>query len=62
MKRPPYLTRNLLKKLIYTMTFTDIAKHYNVSVNTVKNWCDFFDLPRNKSDIKLFDELEWYSI
>ena len=58
-KRP---TRDELKKLIRTKTFVDIAKQFNVSDNAIKKWCDSYNLPRKKSDIKKYSDIEWNKI
>ena len=53
------ISRKDLKFLIRNCSFTEISKDFNVSIGAVKHWCDYYDLPCNKSDIKLFDDLEW---
>ena len=54
------INREDLKFLIRNFSFSEIGRDFGVDCNTVKRWCDYYDLPRNKSDIKLFDDLEWY--
>lgn len=44
-RRKPLPSRDILKQLIYTKTFTDIGKMFDVSINTVKRWCQQYDLP-----------------
>lgn len=58
-KRPE---REELKKLIRELPFTKIGKQYGVSDNAVKKWCDFYNLPRKKSDIKLYSDNEWNNL
>lgn len=52
-------SREELKSMIRTQTFTSIAKQYNVSDNAVKKWCDKYNLPRKKSEIKSYSDKEW---
>lgn len=58
-KRPE---REELKKLIRDLPFTKIGEQYGVSDNAVKKWCDFYGLPRKKSNIKLYSDDEWNSL
>lgn len=57
-----YVTREELKNRIRTQTFTQIGKDFNVSDNAVKKWCDFYNLPRLKKDIKSYSDEEWDEI
>ena len=52
-------SREELKQLIRAKSFTIIGKQFNVSDNTIRKWCDNYNLPRNKSDIKQYSDLEW---
>jgi group I intron endonuclease len=52
-------TREELKHLIRTESFTSIAKKYNVSDNAIKKWCKAMNLPHKKKDIKNYCESEW---
>lgn len=56
-KNPP--TREELKNLIRTETFTDIGRKYGINDNSVRKWCDKFGLPRRKLDIEKFTDDEW---
>lgn len=56
------VTREELKNLIRTKSFTQIGKQFNVSDNTIRKWCDKFNLPRKKSDIKNISDIEWENI
>lgn len=56
------ITREELKQLIRTKTFTQIGKDYGVSDNAVRKWCDKFGLPRKKSDIKKYTDIQWQNI
>lgn len=52
-------SRNELKQLIRTKSFTDIGEQYGVSDNAIRKWCDYEGLPRKKSDIKKYSDKEW---
>ena len=54
--------REELKQMIRTLTFTEIGRTYGVSDNAVKKWCDVYNLPRKKSDIKKYTDTEWQSV
>ena len=51
--------RAVLKKLIRTTPFTQIGKQYGVTDNSVRKWCDKYQLPRKASDIKKYTKEEW---
>ena len=51
--------REELKKMIRNMPFTQIAKHFGVSDNAIRKWCDTENLPRKVSDIKKYSDTEW---
>lgn len=53
------VSRNELKQLIRTIPFTHIANRYGVSDNAVKKWCDKYNLPRTKKEIKTYSDEEW---
>lgn len=52
-------TREELKDLIRSQPFTRIAKRYQVSDNTIRKWCDSYNLPRTKKEIITFTDFEW---
>ena len=56
------ITREELKKLIRTQPFTQIAKQYQVTDNAIKKWCDKFNLPRTKKEIKTYSDEDWKNI
>lgn len=45
--------------LIKTQSFTSIGKQFNVSDNAVRKWCDKYNLPRTKAEIKNYSDEEW---
>ena len=55
-------SRKELKDLIRTIPFTQIAKKYCVSDNTIRKWCDAENLPRKVSEIKKYSDEEWEKI
>lgn len=46
------VTKEQLFDLIKTKSFTEIGKMYNVSDNAVRKWCQRYDLPRTKKELK----------
>lgn len=52
-------TREELKGLTRTTTFTAIGALYGVSDNAVRKWCDKYGLPRKVKDIKSYSDEEW---
>ena len=54
--------REELKDLIRNKPFTEIGKKFGVSDNAIKKWCDAYNLPRKKKDIKLISDEEWQNI
>lgn len=56
------ISREELKDLIRNKTFVEIGKMYNVSDNAIKKWCDKFNLPRKKKEIKSYSDEEWDKI
>jgi group I intron endonuclease len=55
-------SREELKFLIRNKTFVEIGKMYNVSDNSVKKWCDKYNLPRLKKEIKSYSDEKWLSL
>ena len=56
------VTREELKNLIRIMPFTSIGKQYGVSDNAVRKWCEGYNLPTRKKDIKSYSDEEWIKI
>lgn len=52
-------SRDVLKKEIRILPFTQLGKKYNVSDKTISKWCDFYNLPSKKSIIKAYSDIEW---
>lgn len=55
-------SREELKNMIRTMSFTQIGKKYGVADNTIRKWCRSVNLPTKKQDIKSFSDKEWQNI
>lgn len=58
-KRP---SRNELKDLIRTKSFLEIGRIYQVSDNSIRNWCKAENLPYQKTKIKSYSDEEWLEI
>ena len=55
-------SREELKDLIRSKPFTQIALLFNVSDNAIRRWCDYYGLPRKKSEIAKMTNEEWVQI
>lgn len=57
-------SREVLKQLIRTKSFLEIARMYDnkISDNAIRRWCDVYKLPRTKKEIKSYSDEEWASI
>ena len=56
------ISREELKSLIRNTPFTKIGEKYGVSDNTIRNWCDKYNLPRRAKEIKSYSDEEWSMI
>lgn len=56
------VSREDLKKLIRTTPFTTIGKQFGVSDNTIRKWCDKYNLPRKVTEIKTISDEDWKKI
>ena len=54
--------REELKSLIREIPFTKIAEHYGLTDNSIRKWCDAYNLPRTKTEIKKYTDTEWAEI
>lgn len=61
-RRTEWPEREELKDLIRNLPFTTIAKQYGVTDNAVRKWCDKYDLPRTKSEIKQYSDEQWATV
>lgn len=55
-------TREELKEMIRTLPFTTIADNYGITDNAIRKWCDAYNLPRKKTEIKEYTDAEWKNI
>ena len=56
------VSREELKKLVRTKSFLEIGRMYGVSDNAIRRWCDKFNLPRKKNEIKKYTDAEWQEV
>ena len=52
-------SREELKQLIRNNTFADLSRIFDVSDNSIKKWCQQYQLPHKVSDIKLISDEDW---
>lgn len=53
------VTREELKLLIRTESFAGIGRRFQITDNSVRKWCDKFNLPRTKKEIDAYSNEEW---
>ena len=58
-KEQMLISREELKKLIRTTSFTQIGKQFNVSDNAIRKWCIKYNLPKTVKEIKSYSDEEW---
>lgn len=56
------ISREELKELIRNKPFKEIGRMYGVTDNSVRRWCDKYNLPRRKIDINGYTDEEWQQI
>ena len=56
------VTREELKDLIRTKSFCEIGRMFNVTDNSIRKWCDKYNLPRKKSEIIKISDNDWSKI
>lgn len=54
--------RKELKDDIRNNKLTYVAKKYNVSLRTIYNWCEKYNLPSTKHEINLYSDEDWQNI
>lgn len=52
-------SREDLKQLIRTLSFTQIGEQFGVGDNSIRKWCDSMNLPRTKKEINSYSDEEW---
>lgn len=55
-------TREELKDLIRNKPIRQVGIQYGVADNTIRKWCDKYNLPRKKEDINAYSDEEWEKI
>lgn len=58
-RKTEWPSRDVLKDKIYTNSFEAIGREYGVDGNSIRKWCDYYNLPRRKKDIKCYSKEEW---
>lgn len=56
------VSRDELKKLIRTTSFTEIGKKFSVTDNAVRKWCKAYNLPFRRSDINKITNKDWEKV
>lgn len=55
-------TREELKDMIRTTSFTQIGKQYGITDNGVRKWCKTMNLPHTQRDINKISDEDWVKI
>ena len=55
-KRPE---REVLKQEVFNTPFTTLGKKYHVSDKSIQKWCEYYNLPSKRRDIKKYSQEEW---
>lgn len=61
-KQDKPVSREELKMLIKTTSFLQIGRIFGVSDNTIRKWCDSYNLPKTKKEINSYSNEEWEKI
>lgn len=48
-----------LKEMIRTTSFEAIGRQFNVNGNSVRKWCDNYNLPRKRKEINQYSDEDW---
>lgn len=56
------VTREELKMLIRTKTFTEIGEQFGVTDNAIRKWCKKYKLPSTKKEINKISNEDWKNI
>ena len=51
--------RETVKNLVRNNSLLEVGRLYSVSDNAVRRWCDKYNLPRRKSEIKSYSDEDW---
>lgn len=55
-------TKDELKELLRTYSFTEIGRMFGVNDNSVRKWCKRYDLPYRAKDIQAMSDSDWESV
>lgn len=55
-------SREELKNLIRSLPMTKVGEKFNVADNTIRKWCDSYNLPRKKTEINKYSDMEWEKV
>lgn len=61
-KMPLDISREDLKSLIRTKSFSEIGRMFGVSDNAIRRWCVKYNLPSRAKDIKIISDVDWVNI
>lgn len=59
LRRTVWPEREELKQLIRNNSFETLGRQFGVDGNAIRKWCDKYNLPRRKRDIKQYSDEEW---
>ena len=45
--------------MIRTTSFEAIGRQFNVNGNSVRKWCDNYNLPRKRKEINQYSDEDW---
>ena len=51
--------REILKQEVFNTPFTTLGKKYHVSDKSIQKWCEYYNLPSKRKDIKKYSQEEW---
>ncbi len=55
-------SREILKDLIRNKSFLSIGVQFDVSDNSIRNWCKKYNLPFKKTEINKFSDSDWLQV
>ena len=51
-----------LKQLIRTQSFSALGRKYDVTDNAIRKWCESYNLPKTKKEISKYSDEQWRSL
>lgn len=58
-KKEKPISREELKNLIRNLPFTQIGQQFGIADNSIRKWCDSYNLPRTKKEINSYSDEDW---